>query len=36
MIAFYTAGVAARLTAMQMNGVIRGREDLPGKLVGTW
>ncbi|KAI8469138.1 MAG: hypothetical protein J3K34DRAFT_522411 [Monoraphidium minutum] len=35
-IALCTAGTAARLTTMQVNGNILGREDLPGKVVGTW
>ena len=34
-IAIYTAGTAARLTAAQLEGSIRGREDLKGRAVGT-
>jgi len=30
------AGTAARLTAAQLTGGIRGRDDLRGKAVGTW
>ncbi|KAI8466415.1 MAG: hypothetical protein J3K34DRAFT_395609 [Monoraphidium minutum] len=35
-IALYTAGTAARLTAAQLGGGIRGRDDLKGLAVGTW
>jgi hypothetical protein len=35
-IAIYTAGTAARLTAAQLTGGIRGRDDLKGRAVGTW
>ena len=34
-IAIYTAGTAARLTAAQLAGSIRSREDLKGRAVGT-
>jgi hypothetical protein len=35
-VAVYTAGTAARLTAAQLTGGIRGRDDLKGRAVGTW
>jgi polar amino acid transport system substrate-binding protein len=34
-VAYFTAGLTATLTVQQIQGVINGPEELPGRRVGT-